>query len=456
MRPAELVELRKKLYSQLRLSESIDLAWSMYIDSHLIKAKREVALQFLIYAFDLKSMRDLNKQLLTLMHDREMRKGTNDEYIPGLSPKFLKLDPSELSPKKILSHELPDPKLGKLLIDKEMLDVNKDDKRDDVRIHIKSFFSVERAKYRVHIHRGKFHQNGELFSTTGSVTHGKGIMYQKDDHFTKRAYVAHGKTNYAAFTLNANGELSVFNHYGLADQVAHSTMNAGSPVVGAGELIIENGELVAINTYSGHYEPSLFNIYRTLEYFSDKGVNITKTKVYLFEQPRSRGLLFDASLVVINASTSMYKLPAHHLLKEVKNELQLALAHIESDTVKYQTSVLKNGIYALKDFIIGSTLTKSRKLIALEVAKIAKEFVDVLNGGGDDKVAHLTVLNGLTSKLDELRDKNNKLSVKHGKKSETGRLHENLESFLQQTIALRHLKAIDSEPTEQQNYKSLC
>lgn len=431
MTKAELEAFKKTLYGDLRLSDGIDLAWSVYTNSRLTKTHREVAQQFLIYAFDLKSLKDLNNQLLTLMTQRNTHLGVNFEYIPGLAPAHLDLEPRELSPKKIETTVAPNAKLQHLLDIKEMLDVNETDKKEDNLYNRKRFFSQDRAKHRVHLYQGRFHQQGVLFDTS--------------------RFIAHGKLGYAAYTLNANGELSVFNHYGVNHEPVHSTMNAGSPVVSAGELRITNGELIVINTHSGHYEPSLFNAYRALEYFSSKGLNITKTDIYLFQEPRSNGLAIDSLTITLNRTT-FYKVSAPALYKDVKQKLSEALESIEKDTQTYQSNSLMNMLYAFKDFILRSNLTQSRKAIAQEVHTTTQAVVEVLSRTGE-KVAHLDALNGLTLKLEGLKDKNDQLSIQHGKKPGTGRLGEHLGLFLQKTIDLRKLG--DLEDTEKTSYKAI-
>lgn len=119
------------------------------------------------------------------------------------------------------------------------MDVSNSSKLKNIAYETKFLDKEQRAQHRVNIVHGKFKKDNADFDTSQMI--------------------AHGKTGFAAFTLNANGELSVFNHLGMRDKIAHSSMNSGSPVVAAGELKIQNGKLLAINTHSGHYRPSLFN-----------------------------------------------------------------------------------------------------------------------------------------------------------------------------------------------------
>lgn len=60
----------------------------------------------------------------------------------------------------------------------------------------------KRAEWRVNIRNGFFEQNGEKFDTSSMISK--------------------GKKGYAAYTLNANGELSVFSH--TSNKFFHSSM----------------------------------------------------------------------------------------------------------------------------------------------------------------------------------------------------------------------------------------
>lgn len=93
---------------------------------------------------------------------------------------------------------------------------------------------------------------------------------------------SHMKQGYAAYVINLNGEISVFDH--LEGETAHSSMTQGNPVFAAGEIKIENGELIALTFHSGHYKPGELNMYHTLKYFQDQGIDISKAEVRLFSE----------------------------------------------------------------------------------------------------------------------------------------------------------------------------
>ena len=309
------MSLKNELYainSGRTLADNMDRAWLIYNGKEHKTKERETAQEFLIYALDLKRVNDLNNQLLALMTDRNQHKSANPDYIPGLSPRHLKLEPTELSlaPTQI-SHHSPSAKLTSLFRKNEILDINFPNKKHDRRSHVLYFSNQERANMRVHLYQGKFYQQGRLFDT--------------------KKYISHRKQGYASFTLNANGELSVFSHHNGADNIHHSSTNNGSPVVGAGELVITNGELRGITTYSGHYQATLFNVYRVLGYFSDKGVNIANANVYTLYNPASYGLHAGVKRIEDLYNLS-YSIPANRVFKSIEHELYHSLLQIQSET----------------------------------------------------------------------------------------------------------------------------
>ncbi|MFA6303990.1 MAG: hypothetical protein WC627_12780, partial [Legionella sp.] len=192
------------------LANRIDFAWEAYIDEKNQKHLREKALQFLIYAFDLRDTKDINGQLIILMNRKNACKSTNPEFIPGLEPQNLPFKPEFIIPKQTTLHGKSNISIISQAIAKnELVDVNNNDKFYDKK-GLTTFFSPQqRAKYRVIINNGLFYKNNALFDTS--------LM------------ISHLKMGFASYTLNSNGELSIFNHKGMVDGIGHSSTNSGAP-----------------------------------------------------------------------------------------------------------------------------------------------------------------------------------------------------------------------------------
>ena len=77
----------------------------------------------------------------------------------------------------------------------------------------------------------------------------------------------------AIYVMNARGEIWLSfdskDHY-----FHHSTLLAGQPIAAAGEMIIFQGKLYAINNQSGHYQPPPIILKRVLSVLENKGVDI--------------------------------------------------------------------------------------------------------------------------------------------------------------------------------------
>lgn len=266
--PKDFIDGKIYLEENNSLALKVDYAWSLYSASFYNKQIKEKALQFLLFAFDIPNTNKNMPQLLErLMVKREKYKQQNPDYLPGKSPHHTRFHSGKIvALKTTYCRKSSISSLNRAMAFDEVLDVRDSQKIKDKQVRM--FNSLERKKFNVHIHQGLFKKNGSVFTTS--------------------AMHSHGKAGYASFTLNLDGELSIFNHRGGEagdDGVRHSSLNAGLPVVAAGEIKIIGGKLKALTTHSGHYYPSLFNIHRVLEHFSKHDVAIDEAKVITFEDP---------------------------------------------------------------------------------------------------------------------------------------------------------------------------
>ena len=392
------------------LSKRINFAWSVYTNKKDFDIHDRVkALSFLMYAYDINDYNNINGQLIALMEKKKQYEQTNNEYIPTKEPNTLSFNPGELSLQQIrdqTSH--PKSKISKAIKKQELLDVGG---------HYKTTFDPERAYYfnkeeratlRVNIRVGIFVKDGKEFDTTS--------MYSK------------GKKGWAGYTLNANGELSVFSHRG--DGIFHSSMNAGAPVVAAGELKIKNGVLTGITTCSGHYRPSLFTVYRLLEHFSFNNVDINSANLRTFIQPSACGIQCSSTYY-----NGMFETPANQIYSSVKTLIDQNVRSIRTALKHYKDSGFISTIYSLKDRLTGSDLTKKRENLATrfeaEITAFKKKFS---KGMSTDE---------LKLKIDELgiiikkfENENKEVSMKYGKNENNGRIAEKINNFKQQLMEL--------------------
>ncbi|TAL58699.1 MAG: hypothetical protein EPN84_12485 [Legionella sp.] len=402
------------------LAEKIDRAWGIYRDSQVSKDKR-TALNFLMYVFNIENLNDVNEQLIKLMADRAKHKDENPEYIPTLSPSYLELTPGEMRPavtKK--SKESEDYRLQALFDAGEILDVSNNYKSSDPENKVPMLFAPSRAKFRVHIFRGQFYQNGKLFNTESMTSHPNG---------------------YASFTLNANGELSVFNHFRHKrinnDYFAHSSMNAGSPLVSAGELHIKDGKLLMMSTGSGHYRPTLLSIYRTLQYFSQKGIDVSETEILTFTNPANRMRVSKSKMIQVT-NVNYYVISATELIKNIDSILDEAALKINHDLELYQDNTFWNFIYHVKDWLTGSNLTGEREKLAKTMKTLVNELHQQLQ---NTKSNRLDLLSETIDRVREINANNKKLSKEHGKSTFKGRLNQIIMTFEDDLLSIRRISS---------------
>ena len=409
-------EYRQSLFTRGKgtLAQRLDKAWECYQDENRTMEDRLTAQNYLIFVLDIKEQqieKDLNTTLVKLMSERELLKGSNPEYIPGKAPIVL----SEESKAKLKRTPKPglseDEEVALAIKDKKLLDVNTRSKNKDLGHETgrkTEFFDAEqRDMFRVLVRDGKFvTPEGEKFDTSDTVSH--------------------DKTGFAAFTLNVHGELSVFQHIDHDKTgIAHSSMNAGVPVFCAGEIQIKDGKLISLTEHSGHYRPSLYSIYKTLEYFRNQGVDISEAKVYSFADP-SKALKID-----VHKSKDyphFYELKAKDLCNSYTAHMTKAVNDVKSDLAAYQSISFKRVLHYVKDFFTRSTLTSDRQKIAAELAGDLTQLSEDLS-----KANTVKKLRELNDKLETIYEKartaNTDLSKKHGKAIDNGQLAEKINTF---------------------------
>ncbi|MDF1757547.1 MAG: hypothetical protein P1U74_04545 [Legionellaceae bacterium] len=394
------------------LAQRIDFAWNVYLDTDDYK---EDALKFLIYAFDLSETEDINTQLMVLMSERQQYQDKNPDYIPSKKPNHLSLDPSKLN-LQMVGDDVPED-IQQAIQSRELLDMKNMHKYIIDPKHTKYLDAEERAYYRVNIRKGLFEQDRQPFSTLSMESH--------------------GRLEYAAYTINANGELSVFPHLGGADGLYHSSMNAGAPVVSAGELKINDGVLVAITTSSGHYNPSLFNVHRTLEYFASHHVDISEVNVLTHFNPSK-----SIKNITSSAINPGYSTPATQIYKGVKEIMSEAIANMEGDLKKFNEDPLTT----LFGFFT-SQRTHDRIRLAKDFQSEIKAYTKSLQGCSPNQLFEIK-LPELTRIINKYQDKNTALSQKYQEKYFGSRLTRTIANFKQRIDDLKDESELKTSKTE--------
>lgn len=378
------------------LAKKLDAMWEIYNDQHAPEAQRLEAQAFLIYALNIQNPAyKLNAQLKSAMTLRESLKQKHPNFVPGRSPLPNNgIDPRILNIIKRTQkfHYTENATIKSLFANKDLLDVTNKSKIKDQggrkRRHKKTVFytAIERDYFRVNIHNGLFVKKRTPISTKHSSSHDKG--------------------DYASFTLDPNGQLAIFPHISHDKTgIAHSSLTAGAPVICAGEVKIEAGKLKAITTHSGHYRPSLYNMYKALEYFEKRGVDISETKLLSFSDPKT---LLNISSKSCKKYPRFYESNAQDLLQSYKAMLRKELHDIKLEVKYYKKS--RSGLWAKLFF--NSQLTAEKIKLAEALINFINKEEKALNKKNDLE-EYQVLLQKLNRAADKFNEKNQQTSDKY-------------------------------------------
>jgi hypothetical protein len=222
---------------------------------------------------NLKNILNVNeeKSIPLLMDERTFRKKTDPYYIPHIVtarltglPDIKKQTKNKF--KQIVIQGLAHSR-GKIKA------VTRQAKEDDKKFTALFYTPEQRDKYRVTI----------------SPDRKSSVLKQYDPNSYSFAncdtsdMISHTKKGYGAFVISNEGEVLIFNHHGGLDQLFHSSYTESKPVLFAGEIMVKNGVIAEITNYSGHYQPTIENIYEAIKFFKMNGINIDEIKIKLLD-----------------------------------------------------------------------------------------------------------------------------------------------------------------------------
>jgi hypothetical protein len=395
--------------------------------------QRAIAYKYLLFIFDIHSTENMNQQLIKNLRQCQQAWTNNPEHIPNQSPYFLRLPTSNIKQRRTKHSRVSTiHKVNQLFSTNELLDVNPASKRLDAGMNGGSkttFFNAQqRANHRVMIsHIDPEHPN-QLSK--------EALFYKNGKRFSTKKMISHGKHGFAAYTINTLGEISIFNHHGMQDGIAHSSMNAGCPVVAAGEIKIHQGKLIAVNSYSGHYRPSLFNILRALDHFVHQGVDISNTVIYtdrnirmIRQEPLNTKKIINSYLSSDSEllAAMRYKTPAKDFLTDYNNKISENLKSFHQEMKSTLKEKMIHKIIKLKEiaicrrdigFYTQNKLTQYKGLI--------KEIVNIINLCKTIKKGDRNALNAVISGAKHMIEKfyrdNEVLRGRHNKNKHKGKL----------------------------------
>ena len=121
--------------------------------------------------------------------------------------------------------------------------------------------AAEREMHRVAVVDGTLHwSDGSILDTTAAST-----------HWSPQA----GK---AIFVMDRDGNLFVSLEQDVG-RLHHSSLLAGQPVAGAGELAVQDGRLQLVTRASGHYRPTVAQQQAVLDELARQGLDVSHTQL---------------------------------------------------------------------------------------------------------------------------------------------------------------------------------
>lgn len=120
---------------------------------------------------------------------------------------------------------------------------------------VEYFDDVDREAARLTVHDGRlFDGMGQPFNSTAGGSHW-----------------SPGQSR-SIFVMDGKGNLFVSNNQ-VVGQIHHSSLLAGQPVAGAGEIGVVDGRIQVLSDRSGHYRPPPECLDQVINYLRDEGVN---------------------------------------------------------------------------------------------------------------------------------------------------------------------------------------
>ena len=419
-------------------ARQVDEAWRLYSSAESNLQQKEQSQAYLVDVLNIKHPEhQLHNQIKTAIELRCSLKNINPNFVPGRSSmpeNAIDLTAFGNLKRTEKFRQTDNPTILSLFKNKEILDAVTSGKLKDKGGRTselkKTIFynSFERDMLRVDIQSGLLKSNRRLMSTNG--------------------YNCKGKENFAGVTLNVHGELSIFYHNNFdITGIAHTSPNQGKPVVFAGEVKIEEGKLIAITDHSGHYRPTLYNVYKLLCYFVSRGVDISETKLLTHSKPK--GVVYECS----KEYPHFYESKAQDLLYAYKAKLRAEMRTIEKTVGEYHRS--RSSFWY--QFFHNAELSRKKANIAYKLIKylqVQEQVLDKVNNFS----GYSTLLTKLQTKIDELEVENERVCISRGSAGQFAKTMERLKgqtSELVKALPRKESSGLEIDSCNPEHFKEI-
>ena len=139
------------------------------------------------------------------------------------------------------------------------------------------FEGAEKARHQVTF------RDGRLWGADGQPVNAGNVLPPEAEPTFPQGDGPHDprRWGFAIYALDAAGQLFL-SFESQRGRVHHSSLLAGEPTACAGEMIIFDGHLLALNNQSGHYQPPPAALQQLLTVLREGGIDISQVQVRRF------------------------------------------------------------------------------------------------------------------------------------------------------------------------------
>jgi hypothetical protein len=82
------------------------------------------------------------------------------------------------------------------------------------------------------------------------------------------------RDRFSIYTIEPDLSLKITN-FPSQNFIHHSSLTRGGPVIAAGQVLVENGRILAIDRHSGHYRPDSSRLDWVKKYLKERGISLS-------------------------------------------------------------------------------------------------------------------------------------------------------------------------------------
>ena len=254
------------LYSNTTIYDRLDNLIALYeaCENHKPRNRRVEAIQEQAEKF-IEIIGNSDDIENTIQMRKDMRE-TWPNYLPNTTLEHIRPFKAEQTREEKIQQRLADHFKA---VNKQLLDVNAQDKVHDKLARVKMLSPLEKEAYRIMPSSGKLWQLKQ--------PEDKHTPLSIDPFDTSDMNAHNNKQGYAIFIVSPQGE--IFSGSSEMDKFHHSSFQSGGFVSYGGTLQVNEGKLDYIDDYSGHYTPKVTQFFNVLKELKSRGLVHPETEI---------------------------------------------------------------------------------------------------------------------------------------------------------------------------------